>query len=66
MRELMASHGMDLADASKIIFEQLAAGEFWVSTQPDMTRDIVAGRIDFMKNQTKPHLAAQARALIGL
>jgi NADP-dependent 3-hydroxy acid dehydrogenase YdfG len=66
MREMMATYGMDLAAASKVILEQVAAGEFWVSTQPDMTRDIVAGRIEFLKNQTKPQLAPQARALLGL
>ncbi len=66
MRELMANHGMDLGAASKIILEQMAAGEFWVSTQPEMTRDIVAGRVEFLKSQAKPQLAAQARALLGL
>jgi short-subunit dehydrogenase len=66
MRELMANHGMELAAASKLILEQIAAGEFWVSTQPDMTRDIVSGRIEFMKNQARPQLAAQTRALLGL
>jgi NADP-dependent 3-hydroxy acid dehydrogenase YdfG len=64
MRELMATYGMDLTAASKVILEQVAAGEFWVSTQPDMTRDIVAGRIAFFQDQTKPVLAPQARALL--
>lgn len=66
MRELMANYGMDLSAASKIILEQVAAGEFWVSTQPEMTRDIVAGRIEFLKNQAKPQLTPQTRALLGL
>jgi len=66
MRELMANYGMDLTAASKLILEQVAAGEFWVSTQPDMTREVVAGRIEFLKNQSKPQLAPQARILLGL
>ncbi|MDX2276651.1 MAG: SDR family NAD(P)-dependent oxidoreductase [Hyphomonadaceae bacterium] len=64
MREMMAAYGMDLADASKVILEQIAKGEFWVSTQPEMTRDMIAGRIAFLSGQTRPPLAEQARAII--
>lgn len=64
MREYMASGGMDLAEACRAIFAQLAAGEFWVSTQPEMTRQIVAGRIEFLRGQAKPVLNEVARQLL--
>lgn len=64
MRETMAAYGMDLAAASKTILVQVAAGEFWVSTQPEMTRDMLAGRIAYFRDQARPVLAEQARAII--
>ena len=64
MREYMASGGMDLAEACRAIFAQIAAGEFWVSTQPEMTRQIVVGRIDFLRTQSMPALNEMARKLL--
>ncbi len=65
MRELMSAYGMDLAEGARIIFEKLAAGRFWVDTQPDMTEDAVRGRVEFLRGRTDPQLADQARALLG-
>jgi short-subunit dehydrogenase len=64
MRDMMGAYGMDLAEASERILEQIANGAFWVSTQPDMTRDIVSGRIAFLQNQARPTLAEQTRAIL--
>jgi len=66
MRELMAAHGMELADGAKIILEKIAAGEFWVSSQPEMTEQVTAGRIEFMRTQAAPTLAPQAKQLLGI
>ncbi len=65
MREMMAAYGMDLSDACRVIFEQIAAGEFWVSTQPDMTRDMIAGRVAYLSAQARPELNAQTKALLA-
>lgn len=64
MRNLMAAGGMNLADACRSILMQVAAGEFWISTQPEMTREIVAGRISFLREQTKPALNEIAKQLL--
>jgi NAD(P)-dependent dehydrogenase (short-subunit alcohol dehydrogenase family) len=66
MRELMAAYGMELAEGAKIILEKIAAGEFWVSTQPEMTAQVNAGRIEFLRTQSTPFLAEQARQLLGV
>lgn len=66
MRDLVANHGMDLADASRIIFEKLTAGLFWVDTHPEMTGSMLDGRIAFMRDRANPELAEQARALLDL
>jgi len=64
MREMMAGYGMDLGPACQSILEQIAAGAFWVSTQPPMTDEIVAHRIQFLSQRGKPVLAAGARAIL--
>ena len=66
MHDLMRDYGMDLADGCKVILEQVAAGKFWVSTQPDMTAQVVGARVDFLREQRNPELAAQARQLLGV
>lgn len=64
MRHMMASYGMDLDEACKVIFEKLAAGEFWVSTQPEMTANIAGNRARFLTEQSKPELTEETRGLI--
>jgi NAD(P)-dependent dehydrogenase (short-subunit alcohol dehydrogenase family) len=65
MRESMAAYGMDLEEGCRRIIAQIAAGEFWVSTQPEMTREMTAARIDFLRDQIPPQLGEQARQLLG-
>jgi NADP-dependent 3-hydroxy acid dehydrogenase YdfG len=65
MRQAMDAYGMDLAEASQLILEQIANGAFWVSTQPEMTRNLAQARADFLRDQTRPSLSPEARALLG-
>lgn len=64
MRAMAASHGMDLDEGCKLILEQVAANRFWVSTQPEMTGQVVADRIAYLSTQREPELVKQTRALI--
>ena len=64
MREMMAAYGMELEPACQSILEQIAAGAFWVSTQPQMTDEVVAHRIRFLSGRDKPVLAEAARAIL--
>ena len=65
MHDLMKAHGMDLAEGCARIMAKIAAGEFWADTQPEMTRQSVDARIDFLRAQRAPALAPQARQLLG-
>lgn len=65
MHDLMKAHGMDLDEGCAEIVRKMAENRFWVDTQPDMTRDTLSRRVDFLANQRKPQLAEQARALLG-
>jgi NAD(P)-dependent dehydrogenase (short-subunit alcohol dehydrogenase family) len=65
MRELMAAHGMELETGTRIILEKMAAGEFWVDTQPEMTAAVVDKRIEFMRDRAKPPFSEQAKQLLA-
>lgn len=59
MREAMAANGMDLGKACERIMDQLATGQFWVSTQPRMTQMFVENRAAFLSAQAEPVLAPE-------
>jgi NAD(P)-dependent dehydrogenase (short-subunit alcohol dehydrogenase family) len=65
MHDLMKAYGMDLAEGCNRIMARIAAGEFWVDTQPEMTEQAVEGRIEFLRSRKAPVLASQARDLLG-
>lgn len=64
MRQMMAAYGMDLDEGCRRIVEQIAEGRFWVSTQPEMTESMIAGRVDFLSRQAVPTLNEQTRQLL--
>jgi NAD(P)-dependent dehydrogenase (short-subunit alcohol dehydrogenase family) len=65
MREMMAAYGMDLDEGCRRILSQIAENKFWVSTQPEMTAEMIAGRVAFFQAQEAPILSEQARQLLG-
>lgn len=65
MRDTMAAYGMDLDEGCRKIMDGIVAGRFWCDTQPDMTEQSVAGRIQFMQHRKDPELAESARGLLG-
>ncbi|KAH8901731.1 NAD(P)-binding protein [Thozetella sp. PMI_491] len=64
MSDNMAAYGMELEEGCRRIMEGIAAGNFWCDTQPDLTEQIVSGRIDYLKNRKAPELPPAARALL--
>jgi NAD(P)-dependent dehydrogenase (short-subunit alcohol dehydrogenase family) len=66
MREMMAAYGMDLEEGCRIMMAELAEGRFWVRSQPEMIKDAIAKRVDFLQEQRDPEIAESARALVGL
>ena len=66
MQDMMQDHGMDANEAGRVILAGVAAGHFWVSTQPETTAQMIAGRIAYLQNQSDPPLSAATRALVGL
>jgi NAD(P)-dependent dehydrogenase (short-subunit alcohol dehydrogenase family) len=66
MAHMMAQYGMDLDEGSRRFVEGLAARKFWISSQPDMTKDSLAGRIAFFEGQQAPEMHEAAKSLLNL
>lgn len=65
MFEMMRDHGMDLDEGCRLILAQIADGKFWVHTQPEMSEQVLEGRISFLKNQQAPVLPEVVRHLLN-
>ncbi|PGH14605.1 hypothetical protein AJ79_02940 [Helicocarpus griseus UAMH5409] len=66
MREMMKEHGMDLDAGCRLIMEQIAAGNFWVSTQPQMASEALRSQMKFMEGQRDPEIGEAARYILGV
>lgn len=64
MFEMMRDYGMDLDEGCRLFVEQIAEKKFWVHSQPDMSRDMIAGRTAFLQGQEPPQLAAEVAHLL--
>jgi NAD(P)-dependent dehydrogenase (short-subunit alcohol dehydrogenase family) len=65
MDQMITQHGMTGVEAGKLILDQIAAGEFWVSPHPEMMRETAARRSAHLAALTRPALAPGAQALLG-
>ncbi|QGP80529.1 SDR family NAD(P)-dependent oxidoreductase [Sphingobium sp. CAP-1] len=66
MAHMMANYGMDLDEGCRLFVEGMAARKFWISSQPEMTDQSLAGRAAFFQEQAAPALNEQTKALLGL
>lgn len=66
MRSMLEKEGMTGYQAAQQILPQIAAGEFWVSTHPEITRGYAANRADVLANLHKPVLADELKAMLGI
>lgn len=64
MAHMMASYGMELDEGCRRIVAGIAEGKFWVDTQPEMTDNVVAGRIAFFESRKGPVMSEQTKALL--
>lgn len=65
MFEMMRDHGMDLDEGCRLFLEQMAENRFWVHSQPEMSQQVIDGRIAFFQSQDAPVLADSVRHLIA-
>lgn len=63
MFEMMRDYGMDLDEGCRLFLEQMAQNKFWVHSQPEMSEQIIAGRVKFLTEQIPPIMPDLAREI---
>ena len=63
MFEMMRDYGMDLDEGCRLFLEQMAENKFWVHSQPEMSEQIIAGRVKFLTEQIPPIMPDLAREI---
>jgi NAD(P)-dependent dehydrogenase (short-subunit alcohol dehydrogenase family) len=66
LRKSLISQGMDVDVAARLIFEQLAARQFWVSTHPEMTEWFAVRRADYLRTRERPRATQELRDSLGI
>ena len=63
MFEMMRDYGMDLDEGCRLFLEQMAENRFWVHSQPEMSEQIIGGRVKFLQEQIPPIMPDLARQI---
>ncbi|GAB3272476.1 SDR family NAD(P)-dependent oxidoreductase [Parahaliea aestuarii] len=66
MHAMLQADGMTGLEAAQVILPQIAAGEFWVSTHPEMTRQFAAARAAHLSALAMPSLPEEVLRGMGL
>jgi NAD(P)-dependent dehydrogenase (short-subunit alcohol dehydrogenase family) len=64
MRTMTAENGVTPDEAARLILPQIAAGQFWVSTHPEMTREFAAARAGQLAELAIPALSPELLAML--
>ena len=64
MFDMAMAHGMELDEGCAIFVRKMAENRFWVDSQPEMTAEVLAGRIAYLSQPGAPTLSEQSRALL--
>ena len=64
MAELASKEGMDLDIAAKAILEQILKGEFWVTTHPELTKEFIERRCQFLSDMELPKATPGTRSIL--
>jgi NAD(P)-dependent dehydrogenase (short-subunit alcohol dehydrogenase family) len=64
MRAMTAENGVTPDEAARVILPEIAAGQFWVSTHPEMTREFAAARAGQLAELATPTLSPELLAML--
>jgi short-subunit dehydrogenase len=65
MRAMLEHEGITGVEAARRIFSQLAAGDFWVTTHPEMTQGMAQQRAAYLAAMATPELTPVTEQLLG-
>lgn len=65
MQAMLRDYGITGLEAGRRILDGLAAGDFWVSTHPEMTAQAAAERAEYLKSGARPHLTEMQKSILG-
>ena len=66
MHGMLAADGISGYEAAQRILPQIAAGQFWVSTHPQMTQQFAQQRAQHLSNLATPQMPIEALQAMGL
>jgi NAD(P)-dependent dehydrogenase (short-subunit alcohol dehydrogenase family) len=66
MHGMIAADGISAVEAARRILPQIAAGEFWVSTHPEMTREFAQQRAQYLAALAMPQMPVETLNAMGL
>ncbi len=66
MHNMLETQGMSGYEAAQQILPQIVAGNFWISTHPEITAQFAANRADHLQHLRQPLLADELKASLGL
>lgn len=64
MQQMLEADGISGYEAARRLLPQIAAGEFWVSTHPEMTLEYARNRADSLANLKEPRLSPELLAML--
>ena len=62
---MLADSGISGLEAARRILRQIAAGEFWVSTHPEITAEFARQRAAQLAGLIRPQLGPEILAILG-
>jgi NAD(P)-dependent dehydrogenase (short-subunit alcohol dehydrogenase family) len=65
MRAMLAQSGISGLEAAERILRQIADGEFWVSTHPEITAEFARNRAAHLSALSRPQLGPETLAMLG-
>lgn len=64
MHAMVSQMGISPVEAGEIILDGIASGAFWITTHPDLTRQMADERGRYLKDLSTPVLSDQVKALL--
>ena len=64
MKAMLTHTGISASAAAQLILPQIANGDFWVSTHPEMTAEMAGQRAQTLSARARPQLSAELMALL--